>query len=696
MVIQRQHLSTLALPLLLLAVGTLAVFWPTIVSHLALMQTDPGDTRLNNYILEHGYRWLCGDELHRSFWDPPFFWPLRNVAAYSEILLGGAPVYWIPRAMGVVPDTAFQIWMMVTLALDYLAAFVLLRYGVRSSITAAAIGAFVFAFANARVTQLGHQQLLPQYFSVLVAYCLFTSFRRLREQNSANNIAVILAFAFLVLQLYASFYLGWFLVFGLVVLGCCSVFAPGGRSELLKFLLVNRTAVASGLGISILALSWMGYHYITAGQDIGHRPWRIVAEGVPRLQSWLYMGPGNLLYGWLYKHTSIGDMPMAHEHAIGVGLCTLLLCVYGAHTHWHKLWVRILTYATLSVVLLAMTYPFGFSPWVGVWKYLPGASVIRAVARICLLLLIPVSIGVALGIDSIKRPVVVFVLVALVCLEQAHVTSYYDKGKVRERVATVSSLVSDQCRSFYLPRLSFSGGGMTDPEMSQLDAMWTELAVSKPTLNGHSGQDPPAWRLFDKRVRSKAELLGLRQEIKSWADRNGLDPRTIGVIGVEPEAQLPDFAPGLRPDPSGNLRLDIGTEPTRQFLGFGWSGNETKGSKSWVWAEGEYAVLYVPLHADVAYDMKMTARPMVVPGRVQTVKVFLNGSFLKRIELAPALRSYGLRLPRDKVKSFNTIELEFAYSASPARIKGSHDRRRLSVKVTSFEFMPAGGNAGRM
>lgn len=87
---------------------------------------------------------------------------------------------------------------------------------------------------------------------------------------------------------------------------------------------------------------------------------------------------------------------------------------------------------------------------------------------------------------------------------------------------------------------------------------------------------------------------------------------------------------------------------------------------------------------------------MVVPGRVQTVKVLLNGSLLKRIELAPELRSYGFRPPQDKVTGLNTIRLEFAYSASPARIRGSHDRRRLGVKVTSFRFTPSGGNTGPM
>src|SRR5687768_1748130 len=83
---------------------------PTVLSGLRLIQTDLGDTRLNMYLLEHSYRWVRGEPSHGDFWSPPFFYPAHNTAAYTDLLLGAAPLFWAWRVLGAVPDTAFQLW----------------------------------------------------------------------------------------------------------------------------------------------------------------------------------------------------------------------------------------------------------------------------------------------------------------------------------------------------------------------------------------------------------------------------------------------------------------------------------------------------------------------------------------------------------------------------------------------------------
>ena len=54
--------------------------WPTFSSHLDLMQTDPGDTLFNLYILEHVYQHFS--KLHlinpELFWSPNYFWPIKD------------------------------------------------------------------------------------------------------------------------------------------------------------------------------------------------------------------------------------------------------------------------------------------------------------------------------------------------------------------------------------------------------------------------------------------------------------------------------------------------------------------------------------------------------------------------------------------------------------------------------------------
>src|SRR4051795_7155497 len=77
---QRRESRVVAVPFAIAAwiVGLLLQFHPMLLSGLRRMQSDWGDTRLNNYILEHGYRWLRGVPGHERFWSPPVFYPATN------------------------------------------------------------------------------------------------------------------------------------------------------------------------------------------------------------------------------------------------------------------------------------------------------------------------------------------------------------------------------------------------------------------------------------------------------------------------------------------------------------------------------------------------------------------------------------------------------------------------------------------
>src|SRR6266478_100331 len=196
-----------------LAIGLGVVFRSMLFSGFRLMHVNTGDTRLVNFILEHSYRWvLAWLSLHPiSLWNQPFFFPTANVGAYSEILLGSAPIYWLFRVAQFAPDTSFQLWMMAVLTLDYFAMIVFLRNCLGFRAFSSTVGALLFAFASPRLAQMDHQQLLPQFFTVFALYGLFRFFRPAR-MSSAQGIHLF--FLGSVLQLWAGFYLGWFLFFG--------------------------------------------------------------------------------------------------------------------------------------------------------------------------------------------------------------------------------------------------------------------------------------------------------------------------------------------------------------------------------------------------------------------------------------------------------------------------------------------------
>ena len=152
------------------------MFTPTLASGLAHIQGDWGDARLNNYILEHGYRWLVGAPGHWSLWSPPVFYPAPNTAAYSDILLGVAPFYWPWRLIGVAPDTAFQLWIMTIASINYFVAVVCCKRLLHVGWTSAALGGFVFAYGSTRVAQLIHAQLTEQFYALFVCYALVRIF----------------------------------------------------------------------------------------------------------------------------------------------------------------------------------------------------------------------------------------------------------------------------------------------------------------------------------------------------------------------------------------------------------------------------------------------------------------------------------------------------------------------------------------
>ncbi len=54
-------------------IGVVNAFYPTLYSGFAQMQTDPGDTRLNQYFLEHSFQLLTKRNYVGELFSPAFF-----------------------------------------------------------------------------------------------------------------------------------------------------------------------------------------------------------------------------------------------------------------------------------------------------------------------------------------------------------------------------------------------------------------------------------------------------------------------------------------------------------------------------------------------------------------------------------------------------------------------------------------------
>jgi hypothetical protein len=444
-------------PTLVCSAGLWLLFYPMLSSGFALMQSDHGDTRFLNYVLEHGYRWLAGDPHHAALWSPPVFFPQQGTLSYSESLLGVQPVYGVWRAIGFEPDTAMQLLMLLSSVLNFAAAYLLLRREFATTVAAGCFGAFLFAFASARGARTGHQHLLPHFFTALALLAALRVFRRLRQTPGNPNVTLWLCvfFASVVAQIYAGIYLGWFLCVSLLIGAFWGLAVREFREKSTRLLALHWPTLTTLCLASLLALSPLVTHYRQAATDVGFRSFTEVTAMLPRLQSWLYLGRSNLSYGWLDSFRAFGGLPLAWEHEIGLGLVTTATVLFGL---WHGRRdprVRFLTLVSATIVLAVTLYPGEFTPWRVAYFVLPGARAMRGMTRIALLLLIPASIGAALAVDRLLneshrfRLLAVSVVVALSLMEQVRWQPSFDKRANRQRIAEVAALVPPGCPAFY-------------------------------------------------------------------------------------------------------------------------------------------------------------------------------------------------------------------------------------------------------
>ncbi len=509
--------------------GVLVAYHPTIFSGFRQMQTDPGDTRLVNYLLEHGYRWATGRPGDSDFWNPKFFYPQQNVLAYSETLLGVGPLYWIWRGLGMGPESSFQVWMILVSVLNFAVVFAFLKRWFVSSSWIAVVGAYLFAFGAPRLNQFGHQQLLAQFFPVLalhaLGYVLGAGQRNLSATARRSWLGVF--FAASVLQLYSGFYHGWFLGFCLVIGFSWSLSLREIRARYWPLLREDWPWIA-GLGLlSAVALFPLARHYVLAGDSVGLRRFEDVVSMLPTPQSWADLGDRSLLYSWLGESKLFRTIPIEHEQRLGIGFVSVGLVILGFFLGIRRtqkraaLRVLFLTFATSFIVFLQFK---GYTLFRYVFPWFPGAKGLRGFSRIGVFLLLSHSVALVLALQWLRKraSLGVVVTVALLCMaEQVVSTPSFAWRAQRRQFEAVEREIGPRCRYFlYAPILkpdSFSGVWKY-----QIDAMWAQMESGVPTLNGYSGNVPPGWSLGNNLIRSSSDDARIRSAAQTWLQRNSL------------------------------------------------------------------------------------------------------------------------------------------------------------------------------
>jgi hypothetical protein len=89
------------------------------------------------------------------YWNVPFMYPQEAIMIFSDNLLGTSILYSFYRVLGCDVYLAFQLWMVSITILNYCCAYLFINYLIKNKF-AAALGAFIFAFSVALVSQYSH------------------------------------------------------------------------------------------------------------------------------------------------------------------------------------------------------------------------------------------------------------------------------------------------------------------------------------------------------------------------------------------------------------------------------------------------------------------------------------------------------------------------------------------------------------
>lgn len=374
------HLSNLLIYIAVCSFGVLIEFYPTLFSGFAHMQTAPDDPRFLNYVLEHYFQLLFNKEYIGTLWSPQFYYPFKNVLAFSENLFASAPVYIFFRIF-FSPDTAFQLWMITASIFCFFSFLILLRhYNVNHLLSA--FGAFLFAFGIPRIAQIGHQHLLLQFFMPL-AFLFAWEF--IREPDNRKLIFLVLLSY---LQVLSGIYLGWFFLLSLPVLFGIAYYSESDlRSKLIPYLQHNRITVI----ISMLA--WAGLMLTTL---YPYLKMRLILKGVrlyaetdtmlPTISSYFSVLPGSIYYNLL------GSEGTPAVHVLFLGFAFLLLTVISVYTiifSKHRLTperlslARICSLVFFVLFILSLRLPYSDNPTgLLIWKFI---FVLLIIISVCLL-----------------------------------------------------------------------------------------------------------------------------------------------------------------------------------------------------------------------------------------------------------------------------------------------------------------------
>ena len=353
-----------ALAALAYTVLTLAYSWPLPINMMRGVAHDPGDPILNAWIL-----WWTTQAvpLTAAWWNAPMFYPAAGTFAFSEHLLGQAPIAAPLIALTGSPLFGYNVTLLATYVLSGLGGY-FLAFTLTKRHDAAFVAGLAFAFAPYRVAQLPHIQVLTSFWTPV---CLAALHRYDREP--ATRWAALAAGAWLMQSLSN----GYYMFFLSVLLALWFAWFAIGRWSLAQFArLAGFFAVAAMLLLPVL----LGYKDILQDTYGFSRHLGTVQDFSADVGALLHASDEVWLWGWVHAIRK-------PEGELFPGPTIVLLALFAvfaarpfaataelSRTRW---WLRRIFAVLFVLLIIGALLPFFY----GSWRLTIGGVRIVSIAR---------------------------------------------------------------------------------------------------------------------------------------------------------------------------------------------------------------------------------------------------------------------------------------------------------------------------
>jgi hypothetical protein len=513
------------LPLVMLLVGLYLFPLDLVKSDFSLMPGDKGDTRFNNYILEHGYKFIKGETPH--FWDAPFMYPQKGTIAFSDNLLGTLPVYAMFRELNCDRETAFQWWFIALFVLNFVCCYLALKWWSKSTVLSS-VGAYIFAFSIFVLCHINHVQVFPRFMIPLVVYWTWIY---LNEKRIKHLFLLMMG---LTIQFYSGVYLGFFLVYILFFM-IVSYLIIYRDMELFKqfrnLKVVGLHVLVIGFFVAVLLPMFIPYMEVSG--KYGYRSfeevslyiptWKSYFSAIPESSVWCFLSWHIRSQGWMWweQFLFVGGLPW-----VAILLLPFFFFSKMINAQAKKL-VGFLLLTFILCVLFSLKID-GFTLYKLIFK-LPGFGSMRSINRLInaevvlqILILVFVFKYLINAKPELKKFAILLPLLVVLDNTTAYWERTFNKAEAQSNVNAIKDIIQSQFDSTKaaIAYQHFNFAGMETE--SHLNVMLATQDLGLTSVNAYTGLFPYNYQGF-----SDAEGL---DSLNRWMDYNQADIKKVQMI----------------------------------------------------------------------------------------------------------------------------------------------------------------------